>query len=93
VRAEEAQAIGLVHRVVGADSRLAEAFAFAREFSGFSLVALGYAREAVKRALSTPLNEGLKIEAEISTLAFQSKDAQEGITAFIEKRTAKFSDA
>ena len=93
VRAEEAQAIGLVHRVVGADSRLAEAFAFAREFSGFSLVALGYAREAVKRALSTPLNEGLKIEAEISTLAFQSKDAQEGITAFIEKRTSKFSDA
>jgi len=35
----------------------------------------------------------LKIEAEISTLAFQSKDAQEGITAFIEKRTPNFTDA
>ena len=90
VRAEEAQAIGLVHRLVSEDNRLAEAFAFAREFSKFSLVALGYAREAVQRALSTTLQDGLKIEAEISTLAFQSKDAQEGITAFIEKRTPNF---
>ncbi len=93
VRAEEAQAIGLVHRLVSEDDRLAEAFAFAREFSKFSLVALGYAREAVQRALSTTLQDGLKIEAEISTLAFQSKDAQEGITAFIEKRTPNFTDA
>ena len=93
VRAEEAQAIGLVHRLVSEDNRLAEAFAFAREFSKFSLVALGYAREAVQRALSTTLQDGLKIEAEISTLAFQSKDAQEGITAFIEKRTPNFTDA
>ncbi|SFU16930.1 enoyl-CoA hydratase-related protein [Mesorhizobium sp. YR577] len=92
VRAEEAQAIGLVHRLVSEENRLADAFAFAREFSGFSLVALSYAREAVKRALSTPLHEGLKIEAEISTLAFQSGDAQEGITAFIEKRSPKFAD-
>ncbi|NSZ77523.1 enoyl-CoA hydratase, partial [Agrobacterium tumefaciens] len=90
VRAEEAQAIGLIHRLVSEDNRLAEAFAFAREFSKFSLVALGYAREAVQRALSTTLQDGLKIEAEISTLAFQSKDAQEGITAFIEKRTPNF---
>ena len=93
VRAEEAQAIGLIHRLVSEDNRLAEVFAFAREFSKFSLVALGYAREAVQRALSTTLQDGLKIEAEISTLAFQSKDAQEGITAFIEKRTPNFTDA
>jgi len=93
VRAEEALSIGLVHRLVSGENRLADAFAFAREFSGFSLAALSYAREAVKRALSTPLHEGLKIEAEISTLAFQSKDAQEGITAFIDKRSPKFIDA
>lgn len=92
VRAEEAQAIGLVHRLVSEENRLADAFAFAREFSNFSLVALSYAREAVKRALSLPLHDGLKVEAEISTLAFQSKDAQEGITAFIEKRSPKFAD-
>lgn len=93
VRAEEAVAIGLVHRLVGQDTALDEAFAFSREFSRYSLVALSYAREAVKRALSLPLHEGLKTEAELSTLAFQSQDAQEGIAAFVEKRQAAFRDA
>ncbi|MFC7706253.1 enoyl-CoA hydratase/isomerase family protein [Plastorhodobacter daqingensis] len=93
VRAEEALSIGLVNRIVDHENRLAEALAFAREFSGFSLVSLSYIREAVKRAQSVPLNEGLKMEAEISTLAFQSRDAAEGIAAFIDKRPAQFTDS
>ena len=44
------------------------------------------------RALATPLTEGLRIEADLSTLAFQTKDAVEGMAAFIEKRKPKFSD-
>ncbi|KPH83142.1 enoyl-CoA hydratase/isomerase family protein [Bosea vaviloviae] len=93
VRAEEALSIGLVNRIVGEETRLEDAIAFAREFSGFSLVALSYAREAVKRAFASALGEGMKTEAEISTLAFQSNDALEGITAFIEKRPPNFVDA
>ena len=53
---------------------------------------LGFAREAVSRALDTPLSEGLKIEADLSTLAFQTKDAAEGMAAFVEKRKPKFRD-
>ena len=53
---------------------------------------LGFAREAVSRALATPLSEGLKIEADLSTLAFQTRDAAEGMAAFSEKRKAKFED-
>lgn len=93
IRAEEAQIIGLVHRTVSEENRMADAFAFAREFSKFSLLALASARQAITRALSTPLHEGLKIEAEISTAAFQTGDAREGIQAFIEKRTPNFRDA
>ncbi|MFG1346632.1 enoyl-CoA hydratase-related protein [Xanthobacter autotrophicus DSM 431] len=93
VRAEEALSIGLVNRIVGTQDRLADAFAFAREFSSYSRVALTHARAAIQRALAQPLHEGLKTEADLSTLAFQSKDAQEGIAAFIEKRPAKFTDA
>jgi len=93
VRAEEALSIGLVHRLVDHENRLAEAFAFARGFTAYSLVTLSYAREAIKRALEAPLRDGLSNEVELSTRAFQSKDAQEGMTAFVEKRPAKFVDA
>ena len=66
--------------------------AFAREFSNYSLPALSLAREAVRRALDTPLHEGLKIEADLSTLAFNTGDAAEGTAAFLEKRKPKFKD-
>jgi enoyl-CoA hydratase len=65
---------------------------FAREFTCYSLPVLGFARAAVKRALDVPVHEGLKIEADLSTLAFQTKDAAEGTAAFEEKRKASFVD-
>ena len=91
IDAEEAYRIGLVQRLIDGDA-LAAGIAYAREFSSYSLPVLGCAREAVSRALATPLHEGLRIEADLSTLAFQTKDASEGMLAFIEKRKARFSD-
>ena len=92
IDAEEAFRIGLVQRVVEGDA-LAQGIAYAREFAGYSLPVLGLAREAVSRAGATPLNEGLKIEADLSTLAFQTQDAAEGMAAFIDKRKPKFRDS
>ena len=91
VDAEEAARLGLVNRLLDGDP-VAAGVAFAREFSGYSLPVLGLAREAVARALDTPLTEGLKIEADLSTLAFQTGDAAEGMSAFMEKRKARFKD-
>jgi enoyl-CoA hydratase len=92
VSAEEAERIGLVNRLIDGDA-LDGAITFAREFSKFSLPVLGLAREAVMRAHDTPINEGLKIEAELNTIAFQTEDVKEGVTAFLGKREAKFKDA
>lgn len=92
VSAEEAERIGLVNRLVDGDA-LEGGIAFAREFSKFSLPVLALAREAVMRAGDTPINEGLKIEAELNTLAFQTEDVKEGIAAFLGKREAIFKDA
>ena len=39
-----------------------------------------------------PLHEGLKIEVDLNTLAFQTEDAAEGMAAFMEKRKPKFKD-
>ena len=91
VNADEAERIGLVNKVIEGD--LFEAGqAFAREMTGYSLPVLGLARDAIRRAHDLPLHDGLKIEADLSTLAFQTADAIEGMTAFIEKRKAVFKD-
>jgi enoyl-CoA hydratase len=91
VMADEAERIGLVHRIV--DGNLIDAGkAFARETTGYSLPALALALDAVTRALDVSLEEGLKLEADLNTLAFQTADATEGMTAFIEKRKPAFKD-
>jgi enoyl-CoA hydratase len=91
VAAEEAERIGLVSRILDGDA-VDGAIAFAREFTGYSLPVLQMAREAVMRAGDTPVDAGLKIEADLNTLAFQTEDMIEGMTAFIKKREAKFKD-
>lgn len=91
VKADEALAIGLINRIVEGNG-LAAAKAYAREFTGHSLCALQYAREAVLRAADLPLYEGLRLEADLSTLAYRTADAEEGMQAFVEKRAAIFKD-
>lgn len=91
VDADEALAIGLVNRIVQAPG-LAAAKDYAREFSGHGLRALQFAREAVQRSMDVPLHEGLRIEADLSTLAYRTRDAEEGMQAFVEKRKAEFRD-
>lgn len=91
VAADEALRIGLVNRLVEGDA-IEAGIAFAREFSGHGMVALRLARRAVQRALQTSLTEGLKVEADLSTLAYQTKDANEGMAAFLEKRKPQFKD-
>jgi enoyl-CoA hydratase len=91
VDAGEALRMGLVHRLVEGDA-VAAGVAYAREFAGHSLPVLECARSAVRRALDTPLHEGLKIEADLSGIAYQTRDAAEGMAAFIEKRKAQFKD-
>jgi enoyl-CoA hydratase len=91
VAAEEAERIGLVNRLVDGD--LIEAgICFAREMTSYSRVTLGFARDAVHRGLATSLREGLEIEADLNTLVFQTADAVEGMTAFIEKRKPVFGN-
>jgi enoyl-CoA hydratase len=91
IEAEEAERIGLVNRIVEGDL-IDAGKKFAREMTGYSLRALGFARDAVHRGLATSLKDGLEIEADVNTLAFQTADATEGMTAFLEKRKPVFRD-
>ena len=91
VGAEEAERIGMVSRIVEGDA-VGAAVEFASSFTGFSLPVLELGRRAVARALDTPLAEGLKIEADLSTLAYRLGDSAEGMAAFVEKRKPEFRD-
>ena len=91
IDAAEAERIGLINRLVDSDL-LAAGIEFARGFSGHSLSTSRLARQAVHRGLAGSLEQGFGIEAELSTQAYQTEDAKEGIRAFAEKRQAKFSD-
>ena len=91
VDAEEALAMGLINQL-STDALMEDAKAYAARFTCYSLPALGFARDAVKRALDLPVSEGLKVESDLATLVFQTRDAEEGMAAFEEKRAAKFTD-
>jgi enoyl-CoA hydratase len=91
VGADEALAIGLVTRVVDGDL-MAGAMEYARTFTCYGLPSLRLAREAVMRAVDTPFDDGLKMEAELSALSFSTDDAKEGTGAFLEKRPPVFKD-
>ncbi len=91
VKPDEAERIGLINRIIDGDP-VEQALEFTREFTCYSLPALGFARAAVTRALDNSVEEGLRVESELSTLAFRMKDAEEGMAAFEEKRKPRFAD-
>jgi enoyl-CoA hydratase len=92
VDAAEADRIGLVNRVVDDGDAQQIGQDYCAQFVGYSKVASMLARQAVLRACDVSLEEGLRVEADLSTLAFQSDDADEGMRAFIEKRKPQFCD-
>ena len=92
VGSEEAERIGLVSKIVDGDAPMDAAITFARQFTCYSLPVLKLARESVMRALDVSVLEGLKIEADLNTLAFQTEDSLEGMNAFVDKRDAVFKD-
>lgn len=91
VNAAEALNYGLINRILSGDL-IEEAIQFSRKFSEHSLLALSFAREAIQRSFDNPIDQGLQIEADLITLAFQTKDANEGMRAFIDKRNPIFTD-
>jgi len=90
--AEEAERAGLAARVIENDTLLSEAMETAHLIASYGTASTMMAREVVNRALETSLQEGLLFERRIFHSLFDSKDQKEGMSAFIEKRKAKFHD-
>jgi enoyl-CoA hydratase len=84
--ATEAEARGLVSRVVAREETLSVALALASEVASLPPLAVRAAKEAVNRAFELSLEAGLEFERRNFFLLFASEDQKEGMAAFIEKR-------
>ncbi|WP_433195012.1 enoyl-CoA hydratase [Nocardia sp. CA-107356] len=90
--AEEAERAGLVSRIVPAAELLDTALEVAETIAAMSLPVTMIAKEAVNRSFETTLTEGLRFERRVFHSLFAIEDQKEGMTAFVEKRPAKFTN-
>jgi len=88
--AAEAARLGLVNRVVPAADLLDAAFALASELATKPPLTLAAALSAVHRGMDAAIDDGLAIEEAAFARIVPTHDAQEGVAAFLEKRSPVF---
>jgi len=89
--AAEAERIGLVNRVVPAGQALAAAMDLAKKIAANGPAACRYALDAIRNGVEMPAAEGQLFEATLFGLCAATSDMKEGMTAFLEKRPARFT--
>jgi enoyl-CoA hydratase len=82
--AREAEASGLVSRVIAVEAYLDEALKLAREIASKAPLAARFAKEAVNKAYETGLADGIEDERRLFYFLFATEDQKEGMQAFIE---------
>ncbi len=91
IDAQTALNLGLVNAVYAPEELESKTMELANKIAEKSPVALRLAKEAVKIASRSNLDEGLRREVDLFALCFSSEDKEEGVKAFLEKRKAVFT--
>jgi len=89
--AEQAEAWGLIWKCVDDDKLVAEVAAVAGKLATAATYGLALAKRALAASSTNTLAQQLDLERDLQRLAGASPDCAEGITAFLEKRPAKFT--
>jgi enoyl-CoA hydratase/carnithine racemase len=92
IGAEEAQRIGLVNRVVAPGTERDEALKLARQIASKSALTVKIGKEAFYRQLEMTLADAYRYTSNVMVENMLARDAEEGIGAFIEKRTPSWED-
>jgi 2-(1,2-epoxy-1,2-dihydrophenyl)acetyl-CoA isomerase len=90
IDAAEALRLGLVNRVIADGGFRDEVAAFAGQLAAGPAETLAHIKRATLAGATGTLDATLKIEEEAQTALFLSKNAREGMKAFVEKRPARF---
>jgi enoyl-CoA hydratase/carnithine racemase len=90
--AQEAQAIGLVNKVVPKPELPAAAEEWAERLAGRSAVIMRLGKEAIRRQMDMSFEDSLDYLRSQLTLALSTEDIVEGVSAFFEKREPVWKD-
>ena len=90
IGAREAESAGLVARVFDDERFLDEALEAAAAIASFGRASTMLARECVDQAFESGLTAGLAFERRVYHSIFSTRDAREGVGAFLDKREPTF---
>jgi len=90
VDAAEALRIGLADEVMPQAELMPRAKALIEKISAKGPVAIGAAKELMRRGAAMNLGDALSLESQHFSWLFSTEDQKEGMTAFLEKRAANF---
>ena len=91
VSAEQAVQWGMIWKCVDDDKLAGEADALARQLAGQATRALGLTKRAIYASSNNSFEQQLDLECDLQREAAKSEDFSEGVTAFKDKRPAKFT--
>jgi enoyl-CoA hydratase/carnithine racemase len=91
VRAEEAERIGLVNRVVPHEKLMEEAMALARQMTK-GPAAIHFAKRSMFHAFQHSYVESLKKDSELYGEVYKTEDFKEGVTSFLNKKKPVFKN-
>lgn len=90
--AQEAERMGLVNRVVTGEALTETVMELAAKIASKSMVTVKTGKQAFYRQLDLPLAEAYAYAARVMTENLLTRDAEEGISAFIGKRAPNWTD-
>jgi enoyl-CoA hydratase/carnithine racemase len=92
ISAEDANRIGLVNRVVERGAAREEALKLARKIAAKSAAVVKLGKNAFYRQLEMDVADAYQYASEVMVQNMMARDAEEGISAFIEKRQPTWED-
>nr|MBK9653518.1 2-(1,2-epoxy-1,2-dihydrophenyl)acetyl-CoA isomerase [Bacteroidota bacterium] len=90
ISAEQAQQIGMIYKVCTAETFADEAMTIATQLATMPTLALGLTKRALNASLTNNLQQQLALEEPLQTPAGKSHDYNEGVNAFLEKKSPLF---
>ncbi|WP_370003368.1 enoyl-CoA hydratase-related protein [Winogradskyella sp.] len=90
VSADEAEKMGMIYKMLPLESFEEEVNKLALKLANMPTLALGKIKEAFNQSLTNNLEEQLALESKLQIEAAQTKDYEEGVSAFVEKRKPTF---